>query len=271
MFYVYVYLDPRRRGSFNYDLESSFLYEPFYVGKGKNKRLYEHLSEKKNSPKLQKIKKIISQGYNLKEYILILKEFESETEAFNYEIDCINKIGRKNLKNGPLTNLCEGGKGSDTISNHPNKNLIIQKLKQYKKGKNSKYGKTYKEIYGENEIQQKELRRIGSLGILKSKETKNKISNALKNKEPWNKGLTKEDERVKSYVNKRVHFKCFKSYSISFNNVSLNFDGAAEARNYVKNYNKTLKRIDKINFEKLVKNKEYKNFKLEINDKLIRK
>ena len=52
------------------------------------------------------------------------------------------------------------------------------------------------------QMQQKELRRIGSTGILKKQETKNKISNALKNKEPWNKGLTKEEslEYEKEYI-----------------------------------------------------------------------
>ena len=36
-FYVYVYLDPRKPGSFKFG-EYEFDYEPFYVGKGKKNR-----------------------------------------------------------------------------------------------------------------------------------------------------------------------------------------------------------------------------------------
>lgn len=271
MFYVYVYLDPRKRGRFNYNLEQSFLYEPFYIGKGKNNRLYEHLTNKKNSPKNAKIKKIIKSGYNIKDFILVIKRFVNEQEAFNFEIDCINKIGRKNLKTGPLNNLCDGGKGSDTISNHPNKIRIIEKLKQYKGINNSKWNKNYDEIYGVEANEQKEIRRLASTGILKTQETKNKISEALKNKEPWNKGLTKEDKRVKSYSDKKVDFKSFKSYKIEYENKSFMFYGRKEASMFIKEYNQNVNKKDKIHFEKLVKNKQYKNFKIQLDDVLIRK
>lgn len=45
-FYVYVYIDPSKRGSYFYDgLNFSFLYEPFYIGKGQNDRIMVHLNE----------------------------------------------------------------------------------------------------------------------------------------------------------------------------------------------------------------------------------
>lgn len=271
MFYVYVYLDPRKRGNFNYDLEQSFLYEPFYVGKGKNKRLYDHLIQKRNSPKNAKIKKIIANGYNLKDYILILKSFLNEQDAFNLEIDLINKIGRKNLLTGPLNNLCKGGKGSDTISNNPNRENIINKLKEYRREKNIKWGKNYNEIYGEKANEQRKIRSVAATGILKSIETKNKISKALKNKEPWNKGLTKEDSRVKSYTEKKVNFKCFKSYIIEYENKIETFLGRKEAELFVKKYNQVVNKKSKIHFEKLVKFKQYKNFKIQLNDTIIKR
>lgn len=272
MFYVYVYLDPRKRGKFNYNLEQSFLYEPFYIGKGKNKRLYEHLKQKNNSPKNNKIKKIIKSGYNLKDYILIVKNFLTEQEAFNFEIELINKIGRKNLRTGPLNNLCEGGKGSNTISNHPNKESIISKLKTYKGIKNKKWNKNYEEIYGEKANEQRELRKTASTGILKNEQTKKKISISNKGKIPWNKGLTKEtDIRVKSYTENKIYFQCFKSYILEYENNLLIFDGRKKLVDFIKNYNKTENKINKIHSEKLIKQGQYKNFKVTINDRIIRK
>ena len=42
-FYVYIYLDPRKPGRYCYE-EVSFLFEPIYVGKGKNNRYKTHLT-----------------------------------------------------------------------------------------------------------------------------------------------------------------------------------------------------------------------------------
>ncbi len=39
-FYTYIYLDPRKPGTFIYDNMFEFEYEPFYVGKGKGNRIY---------------------------------------------------------------------------------------------------------------------------------------------------------------------------------------------------------------------------------------
>ena len=50
-FYVYVYLDPRKPGNYEY-LENgigiSFDFKPFYVGKGSWDRLHSQLREAKN-------------------------------------------------------------------------------------------------------------------------------------------------------------------------------------------------------------------------------
>lgn len=45
--YFYVYLDPRKPGRYCYK-DISFLYEPLYVGKGKNKRYLVHIKSLKN-------------------------------------------------------------------------------------------------------------------------------------------------------------------------------------------------------------------------------
>jgi len=44
--YVYVLLDPRKIGKFCYEgLSMSFLYEPFYIGKGQAYRIDAHVYE----------------------------------------------------------------------------------------------------------------------------------------------------------------------------------------------------------------------------------
>jgi hypothetical protein len=44
-FYVYIYLDPRKPGKFHYG-EYCFDYEPFYVGKGKDNRMFTKICKK---------------------------------------------------------------------------------------------------------------------------------------------------------------------------------------------------------------------------------
>jgi group I intron endonuclease len=110
-YYVYVYLDPRKKGEYVYD-DYKFGYEPFYVGKGKDYRHKKHLNDSQLSDKSHKsnlIKKLINNG----QYpdIIITKECLSQNEAFELEKKLIFEIGRYDLKTGPLTNKTEGGEG----------------------------------------------------------------------------------------------------------------------------------------------------------------
>ena len=85
-FYVYVYFDSRKQGSFKFG-EYVFNYEPFYVGKGFGRRWRKHLIEAKNykdtnKEKCNLIREIWSQG---KEPIIIkYKENISNKEAKDF-------------------------------------------------------------------------------------------------------------------------------------------------------------------------------------------
>ena len=112
IFYVYVYLDQRKSGSWLFN-NLKFDYQPFYVGKGKKNRIKHHFWEsclKKNTLTANKIKKILS---DCGEYPLHYRIFENlnETEAFEIEKEIINFFGRVDNKSGILTNHTDGGEG----------------------------------------------------------------------------------------------------------------------------------------------------------------
>lgn len=112
IYYVYVYLDPRKPGKYIYG-NYKFNYEPFYIGKGKDKRITCHLFEKNSNNKLkfnkiQKIKRESKKGVIISK----LKSNLLENDAFILETNLILNIGRIDLKTGPLTNLTDGGEGS---------------------------------------------------------------------------------------------------------------------------------------------------------------
>jgi hypothetical protein len=113
IYYTYIYLDPRKSGKYEYDsLNQCFLYEPFYIGKGKDNRATAHLlpySLKQKSYKNAKIKAIKNCGLNPL-YVKYLDGI-TEAEAIKQEIILIEKIGRHNISGGTLTNLTDGGDG----------------------------------------------------------------------------------------------------------------------------------------------------------------
>ena len=86
-FYTYVLIDPRT-------------YSPFYVGKGKHERIYQHERYSHNDYLLRKINKIKSLGYK----IIYEKWFESEDEWFCFWMEnyLIDYFGIDNLCNFTL-------------------------------------------------------------------------------------------------------------------------------------------------------------------------
>lgn len=115
-YYVYVYLDPRKPMNILLeDVNVKFDFEPFYFGKGKNKRYKSHLNDprSKNTLKTKKIQRIRDAGFEP----LVIKIFENliESDAMKYEKQLIASIGTKwnikDIKRGPLCNMTSGGDG----------------------------------------------------------------------------------------------------------------------------------------------------------------
>jgi hypothetical protein len=100
IYYVYILRDPRKEN------------EPFYVGKGKDKRAKSHTNSNNddNPFKTNVINKIKAAG--LEPIIEYHSENLTEGIAFIQEISLIKKYGRRDLGLGPLTNLTDGGEGS---------------------------------------------------------------------------------------------------------------------------------------------------------------
>jgi len=107
-YYIYVFLDKSKPGEYKYG-DLKFDFEPFYIGKGTGDRIRTSLLDRESPFKVNKIKKIKRLGGE----IVKLKLFENleNLEALEKEIEVINKIGRRDLKNGPLVNQTNGGDG----------------------------------------------------------------------------------------------------------------------------------------------------------------
>ncbi len=165
-FYIYIYLDPRKSGRYCYN-DFCFLFEPIYVGKGKDGR-YKEIKWNRNPHFKNIINKIKKYGSN--PIIFKLYENLSEEKSFELETKSINEIGRIDLEMGSLVNMTDGGEG---MSGHITSNETKKKLSKINKGK----------LSGVNNP---------NFGKPLSKETKDKISEKTKGENnPFHK-LTEE-------------------------------------------------------------------------------
>lgn len=192
-FYIYVYLDPRKKGDYEYG-DYEFECEPFYVGKGHGKRSFEHLREsqlKHKTHKNNKINKIRGEG--LEPIIIKISENLFESNAFDLEVKLIKLIGRYDLGYGPLTNKTDGGEG------------IVGLIKTKEHRRNLSISRTgYKHTDEAKENISKSL--IGNdrhKGCNHSEETKKQISESKKGSVSWNAQsvlqLDKEDNIINEW------------------------------------------------------------------------
>ena len=194
IYYVYIYLDPRKQGEYKYN-DFLFDYQPFYVGKGKGIRYKAHLrrayrlakKDKKLLNNKRMVKRITEIWEDGKEPIIIrLRDHLLEEDALKLEDWMVSIIGRECYYNGPLLNINDGGLKNVVfygemhwmhIHGSPNKGKTFDELygkeesKRMRKilseknsGENSAFGrkakgKTYEEIYGYEKAQELKRKR----------------------------------------------------------------------------------------------------------------
>jgi len=196
-FYVYVYLDPTERGNYEYE-DHKFKNLPFYIGKGKDKRMFAGQTRRKsNLFKYNKIQKLKRHG--LKPIALKHTEYLTEQETFDLEKKMIKTIGRRDKEQGPLTNLDDGGLG---CSGYIKSEEFKKKLSEASKGENGpNWGKHL------SEETKNKLRQV-NIGKHLSEETKRKLSEANKGKNHpnWGKHLSQKtiDKIRKSQIGKKL-------------------------------------------------------------------
>jgi len=156
MYYTYAYLREDKT--------------PYYIGKGKGKRIY-------STTRALKLPKDKSR-------IILLKQNLTEEEAFRHEIYMIALFGRKDLGTGILRNLTDGGEGAS--------GRILTEETKKKIGEANK-GKTLSE---ENK------RKISGInhylyGKTHSEETRKKVSEALQGEKNHFYGKTHSEETIR--------------------------------------------------------------------------
>lgn len=197
IYYIYAYLRSK-------DSDIATAGTPYYIGKGKNGRAYQHHGNRITVPK-DKTK------------ITFIAENLSEKEALELETNLIAKYGRKDLNTGILENLTDGGEGtsnppqyvrdnqSKRMKNEPSVMLgrkhspeSLKKMSDIKIGKPSGFkGKTHTE---ESKIKLSN----SAIGRQDSIETKIKksIANKGENNPFYNKSHAEESKKLISEARK---------------------------------------------------------------------
>lgn len=113
IYYVYALLDTRKKGPYTWKIKGKtfkFPYKPFYIGKGKGKRIGDHVRAVKSGrgtdKKSKRIARILETGHQVIEHKV--REDMREAQALVLENALVKTIGRK-ADGGPLSNIHEGG------------------------------------------------------------------------------------------------------------------------------------------------------------------
>jgi hypothetical protein len=114
MYYIYALLNTLKPGEYIYG-DYKFDYEPFYIGKGKAKRIKTTLNKRNNNYNKKIIASNIKKAGKEIVSILLHDSIENEMLAYDLEKNIISIIGRSIKNEGPLTNISTGGKYDKNI------------------------------------------------------------------------------------------------------------------------------------------------------------
>lgn len=163
-YYVYVLFKIDTPTKLPIDDNISFIFKPYYIGKGTGNRIKTHKNIKNTKHKKDAVtKSLLDKNYNFTEFSQIIKYFEKEEDAYNYEKLLVDIIGLHNL-----CNYNGGGEGGYTTF---------------------RQGKTYENIYGEKAEEIRLKISQSNTGKIPSKETLQKKSDSAKDYWAKNKEL----------------------------------------------------------------------------------
>jgi hypothetical protein len=190
IFYVYILRHPKTMS-------------PLYVGKGKNKRVFDHFKpSSKNTHLKNKLRKIERIDGSI--MIEMFAKNINEPLALEVEIGLVKQFGRLDLKTGVLYNLTDGGDGASgsikspetrarmSLARHnmpPEKKEKLTRSFRYKtlehiqKVAATRVGKTHSAETRQKISDAAKMRRGGRVGIIETIEVRLTRSNAAK--EAW--------------------------------------------------------------------------------------
>jgi group I intron endonuclease len=236
-YYVYVYQDVTKPCKIHIEeLGICFLYEPFYIGKGKGERYKSHLLQYKLNIKSHlssKIKRLKSIGFE--PHIEKIFQELTESQSFDFEKKLILKLGKRKDKTGPLVNITDGGEGVSGLKHSEES----RKIMSYKTSgeRHPWFGK---------KMPQETRNKISERMKVNNPMHRKDISEAvrLKNlgREPWNKGQkTPEEVREKQSKKKLKYFDIELTHKVTgkkfnFNNVFEVMDFLQRSHRSILNY-----------------------------------
>lgn len=163
--------------------------QPFYVGKGRGLRAYDHMKRySSNSYKDNIIRKSIKDGVKI--LIEYIEQGLTESDAFIYEIYYISAYGRKDIKTGILSNMTRGGEGNvGHIKSEETRRLLSIAAKGNNRAKGHTWSIESKKTkslsmmgnnYSKNlSVESRQKISASRMGKFMTEEVKNKISKSL--------------------------------------------------------------------------------------------
>ena len=171
---------------------------PIYAGKGKRDRAFGHITNDTHLGRL--LRKRLRDGHKIEPEFLC-KDVDEEF-AFFVEVETIRHYGRKDLGIGTLLNLTDGGEGSSgyvfSIEDRAKVSVAGKgRITSEETKKKLAAQRTGRKCSVETKAKISVLKKgnQNSLGIKRSDESKVKQSIAMKDKLPWNKGISMCEEQ----------------------------------------------------------------------------